>query len=134
MTGPVDGHQSLEQIEGDDWGDPPDDATALIRTVHALRRKPVGELSTEDLRELIPQRVGLAVVVPLALRHLRDDPLLEAAFYPGDLLSAVLAVPSEFWSARPDLLATARAVVDGITEPGDDLGRDIAAFRRRSGP
>ena len=58
---------SLEQIEGNVWGDPPSGATHLITTVHRLRRKPIGTLTAEDLRMLIAQRLGLDVLVPRAL-------------------------------------------------------------------
>jgi hypothetical protein len=39
--------QSLEQIEGDFWGDPPADATLLTATVHALLAE--GDFCTGDL-------------------------------------------------------------------------------------
>ena len=58
---------SLEQIEGDVWGDPAPGATDLVTTVHRLRRKPVGALTAEDLRMLVAQQVGLDVLVPRAL-------------------------------------------------------------------
>lgn len=46
------GALSVEQIEQDWWGDPPADATCLVRTAHELRRKPVAWLTAEDLRLL----------------------------------------------------------------------------------
>ncbi len=63
---------SLRQIEGDDWGEPPPEATMLMKTVLHLRRKPVGALDSEDLRFLIGQGIGLDELVPGALAHLRD--------------------------------------------------------------
>src|SRR5690349_12082144 len=89
--------ESLEQIEGDRWGGPPAAATALVSAVHALRRTPVAELRVGDLRLLIGQRVGLPVLVPVALQALRSDPLVEGDYYPGDLLAAVLRIEPSFW-------------------------------------
>ncbi|MGM1064905.1 contact-dependent growth inhibition system immunity protein [Saccharothrix sp. Mg75] len=94
---------TLEQLEGVDWGDPPADATHLVGAVHRLRRKPVAELGTEDLRVLIGQQVGLRWLVPRALEVLRDDPLAEGDLYPGDLRDAVRRLDDAFWAAHPDL-------------------------------
>jgi hypothetical protein len=121
-------NRSLEQIEGDVWGDPPADATRLMKTVHELRRKPVGELSPEDLRVLIGQRVGVDVLVPLALSRLAQDPLLEGDYYPGDVLVSVLKVPTDYWSTHPQQLADVERVIESVDEP--DLKADIDAFRR----
>ena len=102
--------RSLEQIEGVSWGDPPDDATYLIRTVHRLRRTPIGELGVEGLRMLINQRVGLPVLVPLALDELERNPAAEGDFHPGDLLAAVRRVPDDYWAAHPEEAARLAAV------------------------
>jgi hypothetical protein len=123
--------QSLEQIEGDFWGDPPSDATRLITTVHALRRKPIGQLGTEDVRVLVAQRVGLDVVVPVALARLEQDPLAEGDFYPGDLLAAVLRVPGTYWQSRPSEAARLRTIADSadLDELDPETRSEIVAFR-----
>ena len=127
------GEQSLEQLEGDAWGDAPAGATALIATVHQLRRKPVGTLDVEDLRVMLGQRVGVPVLVPRALNVLEGDPLAEGDYYPGDLLTAVLRrVPQEHWAAHPDDPARLRALVARIDldeVDDDELRADITAFR-----
>jgi hypothetical protein len=61
------GALSVEQIEQDWWGDPPANATNLVRTAHELRRKPVASLTAEDLRLLIGQRIGIDELLPYAL-------------------------------------------------------------------
>lgn len=58
-TQPDRGALSLEQIEQDAWGDPPADASRLVRTAHELRRRPVALLTVEDLRLLIAQKIGV---------------------------------------------------------------------------
>ncbi|HEX6501360.1 MAG TPA: contact-dependent growth inhibition system immunity protein [Micromonosporaceae bacterium] len=124
---------SVEQIEGDSWGAPPPGSTALVSRVYELRRKPVGTLTAEDLRVLIAQQVGLDVVVPRALRRLREDPLLEGDYYPGDVLVAVLKVPAEYWAARGGQLAELEAVIAAVDNPDRELARDIDEFRKRVG-
>jgi contact-dependent growth inhibition (CDI) system CdiI-like immunity protein len=126
---------SLEAIENDRWGDAPDDATRLISTVHELRRKPIGELTPEDLRVLIGQGEGLEVLVPRALSQLADDPLVEGDLYPGDLLAAVLRVPRGYWSTHQDLLAKINEIVAAVDKSypdlsvGSDLSCEINSFR-----
>jgi hypothetical protein len=123
---------SLEQLEGDIWGDPAPGATDLVTTVHRLRRKPVGALTAEDLRMLVAQQVGLDVLVPRALTRLERDPLLEGDYYPGDVLVATLKVPVSYWSTHPDQLARLDAVAMSVAEPDADLTSDIDAFRERT--
>jgi CDI immunity proteins len=123
--------QSLEEIEGDVWGDPPADATRLTATVHELRRRPVDRLGIEDLRVLIAQQVGREVVVPLALARLEENPLAEGDFYPGDLLVAVLRVPQAYWRSHPDEAARLRTIVDSVDsdELDPETRADVVAFR-----
>ncbi|GAA4596871.1 hypothetical protein BJY16_002162 [Actinoplanes octamycinicus] len=125
--------QSLEEVEGDAWGDAPADATKLIATVHELRRKPIGLLEVEDLRVLLGQREGVPVLVPRALDILERDPLAEGDYYPGDLLDVVLnGVPADYWAACPGESARLRALVDTIDlkeVDDDELRAGIAAFR-----
>jgi hypothetical protein len=122
---------SLEQIEGDPWGDAEPGATRLIAAVHALRRVPVAALTVEDLRLLIGQRTGLDVLLPLALGYLDGDPLVEGDLYPGDLLSAVLQVPAEFWADHPAQLSRMRAVAEravaALASPADPVDAELLA-------
>ncbi|MFD8495450.1 contact-dependent growth inhibition system immunity protein [Amycolatopsis sp. NPDC059657] len=92
---------TLESIENDSWGELPTDATRLMETVHLLRRKPIETFTVEDLRILVAQGVGLAVVVPMALAELEQNPLAEGDMYPGDLLAAMARVPSAYWDQHP---------------------------------
>ncbi|MFJ9783386.1 contact-dependent growth inhibition system immunity protein [Amycolatopsis sp. NPDC101161] len=123
---------SLEQLEGQAWGGPPADATRLVRTAHELRRKPVGDLSAEDLRLLLLQRVSIELLVPLALDLLERDPLAEGDCYPGDLLVALLKVPPAHWRRHPGELRRASSVVERLdNQPGtpESVQRQIDVFR-----
>ncbi|WP_145723841.1 contact-dependent growth inhibition system immunity protein [Nocardioides sp. J9] len=89
--------KSLSQLEGDDWGDAPDGATPLIKKVHALRHKPVSDLSDEDLRLLLGQGEGLQWLVPIALERLELDPCASGDMAPGALREQVARVSAEYW-------------------------------------
>jgi hypothetical protein len=86
---PVPRDRSLEELEGERWPEPPVGATRLVLTAHALRRRPLGELSVEELRLMISQGLGLRHLLPLAREILRADPMAAGDLYPGDLLAAV---------------------------------------------
>jgi hypothetical protein len=107
----------------------------LVKTVHELRRKPVGTLGAEDLRVLLLQRESIDVLVPVALSLLEEDPLAEGDFYPGDLLTAVLKLPQAYWPEHPAEFKRASAVVERIEKLGDlvappgHVRRQIIAFR-----
>ncbi|MFI5931685.1 contact-dependent growth inhibition system immunity protein [Actinoplanes sp. NPDC051494] len=124
--------QSLEQIENRAWGEAPADASTVVETVHRLRRKPIGALDVEDLRVLIGQRVGVAVLMPLALEVLELDPLAEGDYYPGDLLSVMLRLPAEYWADHPSererLAGVARSVDPDDLEDDEKLREEITRF------
>jgi hypothetical protein len=118
---------SLQEIEGDDWGDPdPNDAEFIIRC-HRLRRVPIGALEPADLRQLLGQGIGVEALVPLALTLLERDPELDSELYEGDLLTAVWAgVPESYWTSHPDELRRFQPMIPIVApgarfEPGDDL-------------
>jgi hypothetical protein len=96
----VDLSRTIEDLDGERWGDPDADATSLIRSCHALRQVPIGDLSIDDLRLLLGQEIGAEWLVPLALDYLRTDPLA-GVLYPGDLLHAVLRVNPAHWESHP---------------------------------
>jgi hypothetical protein len=128
MSVPSQDHQSLDDIEGETWGPPPEDATSLVAAIHALRRKPVCELTAADLRLLIGQRIGLDVVLPRALVVLQQSPLIEADLYPGDLLAAALHLPESYWRDHAALLAEVRAVLASVEELPPQLETGVARF------
>ncbi|MFD9540783.1 contact-dependent growth inhibition system immunity protein [Streptomyces sp. NPDC060022] len=106
-----------------------------MRKVHGLRHVRLGEIGPADLRILISQQVALPYVLPLAVRLLLEEPLLDASFYEGDLLLAALRAPAPAWALLPDLNARLRAVIDALPEtaiadlpPGgaEELARFVA--------
>lgn len=68
--------QTLEQLDGKDWGIP-EDESHLVTTIHRLRKKPLDEFTVEDLRITLLQQVCPEHLVPKALEVLEIDPLVE---------------------------------------------------------
>lgn len=110
--------RSLSQIEGKAWSVPDEDATRLMKTVHALRDVPLPDLTVEDIRILLSQREGVDVLTPVALDVLDSDPLVEGDFYPGDLLTALLGCHSRE-SDSTSLVDRIERLVERISEKGD---------------
>ncbi|MEV5799864.1 contact-dependent growth inhibition system immunity protein [Streptomyces collinus] len=108
--------RTLDELDPPRWTPPAADATRLVRTVHELRRVPLGALGAADLRTLVAQRVALPYVLPLAVRLLIEEPLLDAYFYEGDLLLATVNAPPAAWTLLPELAARLRAVITRLPE------------------
>ena len=80
--------KTLEELENDVW--PDDSGWALINRCNRVRKKPVDELTIEDLRVMIGQNLSLDHLMPIAIDRLEENPLSEGDFYPGDLLQNVI--------------------------------------------
>ena len=91
--------RTLEQIDNSDWGQPPYDSY-LVHTCHNLRKKPLRDFTTEDLRILIGQNINLEILILFAIDRLKKDILAEGDFYEGDLLNSVLASDPEYWKSN----------------------------------
>ncbi|MFC9757064.1 contact-dependent growth inhibition system immunity protein [Streptomyces sp. NPDC056921] len=88
----------LDDLDPPCWTPPAADATRLVRRVHELRRVRLEELGPADLRILISQQVALPCVLPIAVRLLLEEPLLDASFYEGDLLLTAVSAPASAWA------------------------------------
>ncbi len=93
--------KTLQELESKDWGEP-NFGSHLVTECHRLRRVALCEFTTEDLRIMIGQQIGLEYLIPLAIERLRDDPFAEGDFYHGDLLQNVLRADSRFLVNHPD--------------------------------
>jgi hypothetical protein len=76
----------------------------------------------------VSQEIGLEVLVPLALAVVERELLAGGDFYPGDLLSALLRAPAEYWRSHSEQAARLRAVEMDDPDEEDLLG-EISAFR-----
>ncbi|MCX5191147.1 contact-dependent growth inhibition system immunity protein [Streptomyces sp. NBC_00268] len=128
MTRPLNRDRSLEELERDRWPAPSADATRLVAMAHALRLRPIGELTVEDMRLLIGQDIGLPYLLPLALEVLRDSPMAEGDMYEGDLLSAVLTRNPAVWTESSGLGRELRVIVEELTDLPPDLQQKVERF------
>ena len=94
--------KTLENLERDNWGNPPTDQSHLVIRTMELRRVPLEQFTTEDLRIMIGQEFGLFYLLPLAFEKLRKDLFAEGDFYPGDLLNMALKIKHSFWTQYQD--------------------------------
>ena len=85
MASDFDRRKTLTELEGEDWG-PPTFDSHLVTTIHQLRHKPLEQFTVADLQIFIGQNMSLEFLLPIAIEHLQDDPLVEGDYYRGDLL------------------------------------------------
>ncbi|MCA9013757.1 MAG: hypothetical protein KDA77_00365 [Planctomycetaceae bacterium] len=124
-----DRRKSLQDLEREDWGEPDFDSSLVI-TCHRLRRVPLENFTTEDLRMMIGQQISLFFLVPLALEILVEDPLAEGHCYPGDLLNAVLDIPEPFWNLHTDKREVLHRVITQAQEKLNSLEADEVSMIR----
>ena len=91
--------------------------TPLAQKCLRLMRVPLNELTTENVRMLVLQQIGLKHLVPLAMDKLEANPFAAGDHYAGDLLHAVVEAPQDFWASEPEL----RSRLDGIIRPLEDI-------------
>jgi CDI immunity proteins len=107
----LDRNKTLQQLDGNDWGEPTFDSH-LVQECHRLHRVPLRDFTVEDLRITIGQDIGLDYLVPLALERLQTDPFAEGACYPCDLLVSVLRAKTQFWRDHSELREQLVAITD----------------------
>jgi|GEM_PF-1580529 len=122
-TGPSYLTKTLEQLDGESWGEP-GYGSYVVRTAHALRKKPLSALSDEELRLALSQRLGLPWIAELAMLRLEEDPFRAGDFHHGDVLASALRLPADFWSRQPDLARRFRALVDAVDAVTTQLEHD----------
>ncbi len=79
---------TIESIEGNVWPDP-EWQSGLVLAGHALRKKPLPELTPSDLRVAYSQQIGADLLKARALEILESEPAT-GDLYEGDLLLAVM--------------------------------------------
>lgn len=90
--------KSLESLEKITWPAlSSGEESYLIKTCYHLRKKQLQYFTTEDLRMMIGQEIGLYFLIPLAIEKLRDNLFAEGDMYEGDLLKNVLEIDTKFW-------------------------------------
>lgn len=89
--------KSIEQLENDYWKEPSEFPTGMVERCYRYRKIKIADLTNEQLRLLISQKIGLKYLTEIALNKLERNILTEGDIYEGDLLEAVSRIPTEFW-------------------------------------
>lgn len=100
-----------------------------IRT-YELYHKKIENYDLDDVRFMIVQKVGLKFLVPIALQYLREDILLEAMYYEGDLLSAVLSLENFFWKKNLKLFSETYQILLSNKQVFDELNLSYESDRK----
>jgi hypothetical protein len=106
------------------WPDP-GGTTSLVTKCHRLRKEPIGQLTTEHLRLLIGQDIGLVHLMPLALEALEKDPWVAGDFYEGDLLKNVVTVDPAFWEEHSELRERLDHIISRLRERQNLFNEEI---------
>src|SRR5205814_1855820 len=96
---------SLEELKGLDAGDPADAPTHMVEAIIRSWKKPLSELSDEEIGRLVVQHDGYPYVLDLVWPKLEADPLFDGGYYPGDVLSNLIRAGSQIWTDRPEYKA-----------------------------
>jgi hypothetical protein len=108
----IDYSKSLEELQNDYWGKPEFDSY-VVTTCHSMRKKPLNEVTVEELRLVIGQGFSLDYLMPIALELLKNDIQTEGDLYKGDLLASVISLPTfDYWKNRRDDWETISRLID----------------------
>ena len=119
--------KSLENLEKNIW--PPlsaDEGSYLIKTCNSLRKKQLQDFTTEDLRIMIGQEIGLYFLMPLAIETLADNLFAEGDMYEGDLLKSVLDVDTKFWDDNKNYWQQLNALIKDRRQEIKEMKFDIS--------
>jgi hypothetical protein len=121
---------SLEELTGLQEGDPEDAPTPMVAAIRKSWKKPLKELSEDEIGQLVVQHYGYPYLLDLVWPKLETDPLFDGGFYPGDVLSNLIRAEPDIWANRPDYKAGLDALYRRALERSDD---ENDAFRESLG-
>ena len=121
--------KSLESLEKKTWPAlSSDEGSYLIKTCNSLRKKQLQDFTTEDLRIMIGQEIGLYFLMPLAIETLTDNLFAEGDYYEGDLLKSVLDVDTKFWDDNKDYWQKLNELIKNRRQEIKEMKFDLSKF------
>ena len=106
----VKSNKSIEELENDYWEDSDYDSY-VVQTCQKARKKPISQLSEEEIRLLIGQKIGLKYLIPIALSIVSENPFAEITFFEGDLLIQLLRLSYSDWKENKEELENFQIIV-----------------------
>lgn len=106
------GSNSIEQLKNDILKEPVEYPSGLVINCHNYRKIPIKQLTVEQLRLLISQKIGLEHIIEIAIQKLEENILAEGDLYEGDLLVAVSCLSTQFWNENKIHLEKLRTIVE----------------------
>lgn len=104
--------KSLEQLENDYWKEESPFPTGLIQRCFEYRKIRLSDLTNEQIRLLISQKIGLEFLIEIALKKLKENVIVQGDLYKGDLLDAVSKIPTDFWNKKQSEFQTFKNIVE----------------------
>ena len=122
-------HKTLEILEKKVWPIlSSDEGSYLIKTCNSLRKKQLQDFTTEDLRIMIGQEIGLYFLMPLSIETLTNDLFAEGDMYEGDLLKNVLEVDTKFWDDNKNYWQQLNEIIKDRRQEIVKMKFDISKF------
>ena len=99
-------NKSLRELGAWSWLRKPSEtelnSDRLTIELDRISRMKLCEYTPYDIFFAVSQEKGLLYTLPMAIALLSDDLLIECEFYPGDLLKAVLRLPTTYYQIHID--------------------------------
>jgi hypothetical protein len=111
---------SLEQLTGIKEGDPEAAPTPMVAAIRRSWKKPLNELSDDEVGRLVVQHYGYPYLLDLVWPRLTADPLFDGGYYPGDVLSNLIRAEATIWTDRPDYKTELDALYRRALDRPDD--------------
>lgn len=121
---------SLNEIYGWRPCQPDDRWSGLTTRLCELSEAPLAAIDIEDVCFLLRHDTGVEVFLERALAWLLDDPLIDAQYYPGDLLVAVLSLDPVILQTNGRASAAINAAERALSDPRAD---ELPAFSAQRG-
>ena len=116
----IDLNLSLEGAENDIWGKPSFNSSVVINCRNA-RKIPMKDLTPENLRLLIGQKISLKYVIPLAIEMLEENIFCAGNFGTCDLLIQILKTDCGFWNENEELYYRMNEIMSEVSSAKENL-------------
>ena len=121
--------KTLENLEKKTWSEfGSEEGSYLIKTCNSLRKKQLQDFTTEDLRIMIGQEIGLYFLMPLAIETLTDNIFAEGDYYEGDLLKNVLEVNTKLWDDNKNYWKQLNSIINNNRQEINEMKFDTSKF------